>query len=167
MAVEISPADELPSVTRLRDFSATISASIVEEGGGEEGEGEGPPAPTVTIVSVTAEIVGGSDPGIVITPGSTSVTISGKHLSGFQDILTYVDKGQSDKTQTPKSVTGIENMPAGQNLFDLNQDKKQSLDRQFLITVTLDDDSAQSFTLKQTVLNDLESIKSFMGNYFK
>ncbi len=161
MAVEISPVDELPSVTRLRDFSSTVSASISEGG---EGEGE---TPAVTIVSVTAQLVGASDTGIIITPGTTSVTISGKHLSGFQDILTYVDKGQSDKTQAPKTVTGIENMPIGQNLFDLNQDKKQSLDRQFLITVKLSDDSSQTFTLKQTVLNDLESIRSFMGSYFK
>jgi hypothetical protein len=159
MAVEISPDEELPSVLRLKDFSATVSATIAE---GEEGGEE-----SATIVSVTAQLVGSSDPGIVITPGSTSVTISGKHITGFQDILTYVDKGQSDKTQAPKSVSGIENMPAGQNLFDLNQDKKQSLDRQFLITVTLDDDSAQSFTLKQTVINDLESMRSFMGSYFK
>jgi hypothetical protein len=158
MAVEISPDEELPSVLRLKDFSTTISAAIVE--GEEGGESE-------TITSVTAQLVGSADPGIVITPGPTSVTISGKHVTGFQDILTYVDKGQSDKTQTPKSVTGIENMPAGQNLFDLNQDKKQSLDRQFLIIVTLDDDSVQSFTLKQTVINDLESMRSFMGGYFK
>jgi len=159
MAVEISPDEELPSVLRLKDFSATVSATITE---GEEGGEE-----SATIVSVTAQLVGSSDPGIIIIPGSTSVTISGKHITGFQDILTYVDKGQSDKTQAPKIVSGIENMPAGQNLFDLNQDKKQSLDRQFLITVILDDDSVQSFTLKQTVINDLESMRSFMGSYFK
>lgn len=154
MPVEITPNDELPSVIRLKNFSATVSASITEEEGGQ-------------IVSVTAQLVGSDDPGISISSGSTSVTISGKHVSGFSDILTYVDKGQSDKTQTPKTVTGIENMPAGQNLFDLNQDKKQSLDRQYLITVTLDDDSTQTFTIKQTVQNDLESIRSFMGSYFK
>lgn len=161
MPVEITPNDQLPSVVRLQSFSTTVSASVVSggEGGGEE--------ESATVISVTAEMVGGKDPGINITAGESSVTISGKHVSGFSDILTYVDKGQSDKTQTPKTVVGIENMPPGQNLFDLNQDKKQSLDREFIITVNLSDETSTSFTLKQTVQNDLESIKSFMGSYFK
>ena len=152
MTVEISPSAEIPPAIRLQSFSTSVSASVVV----------GP----AVISSVTAHIVGSLDPGIIITSGPTSVTISGKHITGFEDILTYVDQGQSDKTQTPKSVSGIENMPVGQTLFNLNQDKKQSLDRQFLITVTLNDNSTESFVVKQTVLNDLESMTAFMGSYF-
>jgi len=158
VAIEILPEEELPAVTRLKEFTAVVSAVISE---GEEGGGSS------SIVSVSASIVGSPDPGLRITPGETSVTISGKHITGFEDILTYVDKGQSDLTQTPKKAVGIQNMPNGQTLFDLKQDGKQQLERQFAITVTLSDNSVQTFTLKQIVQNDLESIRSFMGSYFK
>jgi hypothetical protein len=154
MALEISPNDRLPDVVRLTDFSTTVTASFTE--------GE-----STTIVSVSAELAQGVDSGLRFTPGTDSVTISGKHVSGFTDILTYVDKGQSDKTQAPKKATGIENMPAGQTLFDLNQDRNQKIDRTFKIIVKLSDDSQQIFNLTQTVQNDLESIRAFMGSYFK
>jgi hypothetical protein len=156
MAISISP-EELLSVVRLKDFSLTISASVSSE---EEGE-------SATVVSVNAEVVGFSDPGIVITPGETSVIISGKHITGFTDILTYVDSGQSDKTQIPKKAIGIQNMPAGQNMFDLNQDTKKSLEREFRIVVKLSDDSEEFVIMKQTVENDLDSITNFMGSYYK
>jgi hypothetical protein len=154
MALEISPNDILPTVVRLKEFSATVNAVLTEE-------------ESFDIISVSAELSQGIDPGLKFTSGTDSVVISGKHVSGFVDILTYVDNGQSDKTQTPKKVTGIENMPPDQNLFDLNQDGNQSIERSFKITVKLSNDTEQIFTLTQTVENDLESIRSFMGSYYK
>jgi hypothetical protein len=169
MAISLSP-EELTSVVRLKNFSVTVTASVVTE---EPPESEAPPEsgggeePLVTVVAVTAELVGDPDSGIVVTPGETSVTISGRHITGFVDKLTYVDDGQSDKTQTPKTAIGIQNMPQGQNLFNLDQDPKKSLERQFKIIVTLSDDSTETAVLTQTVENDLDSIKDFMGSYFK
>jgi hypothetical protein len=168
MAISLSP-EELDPVIRLKNFSVTVTASVIAEEtteteGSEEGGGE---EPVVTVVAVTAELVGDPDSGIVVTPGETSVTISGRHVTGFVDKLTYVDDGQSDKTQTPKTAIGIQNMPQGQNLFNLDQDPKKSLERQFKIIVTLSDDSTETAVLTQTVENDLDSIKDFMGSYFK
>jgi hypothetical protein len=63
MAITINPDEEIPEVVRNQSFSASVSASADD---------------TEVIEQVTATLQGTAESGIVITPGETSVTISGR-----------------------------------------------------------------------------------------
>ena len=114
-----------------------------------------------TISSVTGVLSGTPlEPTITITGGSTSVTISGQHLNTFTDVFTYLEPGVSDLTATA-TATGRGNMPADKNLFDLNQDTRQSQTRTFTLTVN----GSITLSVTQQVQNPLEAMTSFMANY--
>jgi hypothetical protein len=147
MPVSINPV-MLSPVTRGEDFSFSIE--VIAE------------TPT-TINSITCILLNSTDP-ITITTTLTSINVAGKYISGWDDIFTYVDAGQSDKTQTPISVTGINNLPDSKNLFNLSQDTTDSVIREYSITVN-SNEGVQTFSLTQTVNNNLELIRSFMDNY--
>ena len=115
-----------------------------------------------TVSSVTGSLSGTPlEPGITVTGGSTSITISGKHQNTFTDIFQYTEPGQSDLTVTPTTVTGRGNVPSDKNLFDLNQDKRKSEIRTYNLVVN----GNTTLTVTQEVLNPLESMRQFMANY--
>jgi hypothetical protein len=62
-------------------------------------------------------------------------------------------------------------MPEDKNLYNLNQDQKQSVTRTWSITVAYSDLSGNpqeaTASLTQEVFNDLDAMKDFMGNYYK
>lgn len=156
MAIVIDPVSNLPAVTRDVNFSNTISAS------GDAGE---------NIISVTASLVGDPlEPTVSFNNAATSSTLSGQFKNGFTDIFQYVSKGSSTAVETPTVVVGQENVPPDQDLFDLNQDKNQSINRIIAVTVEYDDmGTPGTFTsnLTQPVFNNLDAMKNFMGSYFK
>jgi hypothetical protein len=161
-----APLDpELPEAIRDTEFSATVLASP------EEGDEDGPPLDPIVIESVAAVLLGDPDNGIKITPGTDSVTISGKHTSTFNDIFTFVSKGQSDKTETPKIVAGRNLLPDDANLFDLDQDRAGEKIREFKVIVTyhippaINTKLTEEVTIPQTVENGLEGVRQFMANY--
>jgi hypothetical protein len=105
---------------------------------------------------------------------ATSVVLTGKHLAGFTDNLSYVKKGSSDKQEDPVIAVGVENLPKVKEMFKLtNQDLTDSIDRQFKIIVEYRERQAgvtkykkQTFVLTQKVKNTLEAMKNFIGEYF-
>jgi hypothetical protein len=150
MSVSYTP-NPLDDVVRAVDFSLSISFSA----------GSG------TITSVTGELLGEVEP-IIITPAGNSLLVSGKYLSGWTDTFTYVDAGESNLTQAPKTAIGTENLPASQNLFDLDQDQTYIVVRQFSVTVEYTEDSlpyTTTFLIDHNVYNNLEAMRSFMDNY--
>lgn len=114
-----------------------------------------------TISSVTCVLTGSPSEPITILSGSSNVTISGKHINTFSDQFTYTDKGETDQTQTPKTVIGLGSVPDEKNLFNLVQDSRQSETRTYIITVN----GSQNFNITQQVLNPLEVKRQFMANY--
>ena len=151
MSVSFSP-DPVPPATRGKDFSQSVSVT----------------APG-SITSLSASLLGDAEPITVSTSGST-ISLSGKYLSGWQDIFTYVDAYQSDKTDTPKTAINIPNMPPDKNLYDLAQDQTHFIYRQYAVTVTYKDPDTllsvtQSSSFEHQVFNDLEIMREFMANY--
>jgi hypothetical protein len=61
-------------------------------------------------------------------------------------------------------------MPPKKELFDLNQDTRLSELKTYQITVNYDDEflapGTETFTVTQKILNDLESIRSFIDTYY-
>jgi hypothetical protein len=151
MAISFDPIP-VPPATRGKNFS--VSVSVTAPG---------------TISSMTVSLIGGSEP-ITISASGSNISLSGKYLSGWQDVFTYVEAGESDKTDTPKTAIDIPNMPPDKNLYDLDQDKKQSIIRQYSVTVVYDDpdtfmQETATATLDHEVFNDLEAMREFMANY--
>ena len=151
MAVTLNPNPPTDAI-RLKNFSFTVNVLAPGE-----------------VLSINVNLLGDPEPITIVTEES-SFTVTGKYETGFTDTLTYVNKGSSNLIEVPASVVGIQNMPDGKELFDLNQDQKQSLNRTYSVLVEYDEEgtiNTESLELTHTVLNDLESIRSFMANYFR
>jgi hypothetical protein len=160
ISIVVSPAGDTPteiqSTTRsVRDVNAPITAS------GDEMESN---------IIVIASSTGVSEHGITITSGPILATIVGKYADPFLDTFKYVSKGSSNKIETPTTVVGVQNMPPKKELFDLNQDTRLSELKTYQITVNYDDEflvpGTETFTVTQKILNDLESIRSFIDTYY-
>ena len=116
------------------------------------------------ITNVTATVQG-THPNLVITPGTTSVSITGTLDDPFIDEFTYIDEGQSDKTQTPITVQRVVNMPSDKVMYNLNQDATTYATETFTITVT-HDGSTTDFTIELKIYNEWEGIRAFVSNYY-
>lgn len=121
-----------------------------------------------TITSISVVLLGDDEP-ITITVSEPTITFDGTYLSGWDDVFTYVPPGESNKTTTPIEET-IDELPDGQDLYDLDQDQKHFISRNYDVTVTYvgsvsQEETTETETLAHEVFNDLESIRSFMANY--
>ena len=166
MAVTITPdgtATFLTDLTRPNfTMNQTVSATATASGG-----------QVANVTNVTATVQG-TQPNLVITPGSTSVSITGSIEDPFVDEFTYIEQGESDKTQTPVTVQRIVNMPADKLFYDLNQDNTNFTTEIFNITVQWESGTAgnlvaqtpATFTLELKIYNEWEGIRSFVSNYY-
>ena len=165
MAVTITPdeATGLTDITRPNfTMNQTVSASCSVT------------SPNVCNVTNVTATVQGTQPNLVITPGSTSVSITGSIEDPFVDEFTYIEQGESDKTQTPVTVQRIVNMPADKLFYDLNQDNTNFTTEIFNITVQWESGTAgnlvaqtpATFTLELKIYNEWEGIRSFVSNYY-
>jgi hypothetical protein len=121
-----------------------------------------------TITNISVVLIGEQD-SITITIDEPTIDFEGTYLSGWDDVFTYVPPGESDKTTTPINAT-IDELPDGQDLYNLNQDQKQFIARNYDVTVTYigsvsQEETTETETLTHEVFNDLESIRAFMSNY--
>ena len=166
MTVTITPdeATDLADITRPNfAINQTVSATATAT------------APNVAnVTNVTASLQSGSEPDLVITDGTTSVNIGGTLQDPFVDEFTYIDEGQSDKTQTPVTVQRVVNMPADKLMYNLNQDTTEYTSRFFTITVNWEEgpvgnlvaQTPATFTLELKIYNEWEGIRAFISNYY-
>ena len=166
MTVSITPdeATDLADITRPNfAINQTVSASATPSGSN-----------VANVTNVTASLQSGSEPDLVITNGTTSVNIGGTLQDPFVDEFTYIDEGQSDKTQTPVTVQRVVNMPADKLMYNLNQDTTEYTSRFFTITVNWEQGPAgnlvaqtpATFTLELKIYNEWEGIRTFISNYY-
>tara|TARA_A100000164_G_scaffold126266_1_gene112001 strand:+ start:1241 stop:1741 length:501 start_codon:yes stop_codon:yes gene_type:complete len=166
MAVTITPdgtATFLTDLTRPNfAMNQTVSASCSVA------------SPNVCNVTNVTATVAGTQPDLVITPGSTSVSITGSIEDPFVDEFKYVEQGESDKTSTPVTVQRLVNMPPDKVMFDLNQDNTSYTTETFTVTVqwesgpvgNLTAQAPASFTLELKIYNEWEGIRSFISDYY-
>ena len=152
MAVTITPdeATGLTDITRP-NFAMNQTVTASDDDGGD-------------ITNVTATVQG-THPNLVITPGTTSVSITGTLDDPFVDEFTYIEQGESDKTQTPITVQRVVNMPSDKVMYNLNQDATTYATETFTITVT-HDGSTTDFTIELKIYNEWEGIRAFVSNYY-
>jgi len=133
------------------------------------------PATDANVTNVTASVAG-TQPNLVITPGTTSVNIGGTLQDPFMDQFTYVEKGTDDSLypKIPVTVTKVDNMPSDKLLYDLNQDNTSPYIETFTVTVQWEQGTAGNlvaqspvtFTLELKINNEYEGIRSFISNYY-
>ena len=130
-------------------------------------------SPNVCAVTNVSATVQGSQPNLVITPGTTSVSITGTLADPFSDSFTYVEQGKTNLNSTPTTVEGTDNMPDDKVLYDLNQDGSNYVSEFFDITVQWESgpsgnlvaQTPATFTLELKIYNEWEGIRSFVSNY--
>jgi hypothetical protein len=133
-------------------------------------------APNVANVTNVTASVAGTQPDLVITPGTTSVNIGGTLQDPFNDQFTYVEKGTDASLypKTPVTVTKLSNMPSGKLMYNLEQDNTTPYIETFTITVNWEQGPAGNlvaqtpvtFTLELKINNAYEGIRSFISNYY-
>ncbi len=168
MSVTITPDEVtgLADITRPNfAMNQTVSASATPTA----------PADTANVTNVTASVAG-TQPNLVITPGTTSVNIGGTLQDPFEDQFTYVEKGTDDSLypKIPVTVTKVDNMPSDKLLYDLNQDNTSPYIETFTVTVQWEQGTAGNlvaqtpvtFTLELKINNEYEGIRSFISNYY-
>jgi len=165
VTVSITPdeATGLPDITRPNfTMNTSVSASCTVQS---------PNQCAITNVSATVQ---GNQPNLVITPGTTSVSITGTLADPFSDFFTYVEQGSTNLNTSPVTVEGTDNMPSDKVLYDLNQDGSNYVSEFFDITVQWESGTSGSmtaqtpatFTLELKIYNEWEGIRSFISNYY-
>jgi len=145
-----------------RTVNATVSVQVVvEEGGEEEFEIE-----DFRVVPRTPQ------PNVLIfKEDEDTIRIQGTYFDPFDDIFTYVDKGSSDKLETPTTVVGVSNLPPNKDFFDLNQDDRQVETIFYDVFVDLKDKMTQEITTEELeithdILNEFEGLRVFVAEYY-
>ena len=151
MAITITP-DEATGLTDITRPNFAINQTVTASSDGGD-----------TITNVTASVAG-NQPDLVITSGTTSVTIGGTLTDPFNDQFTYVEKGTT-YPKTPVTVTKVSNMPPDKLMYNLEQDNTTPYTETFTITVTADTGTT-TFTLELKINNAYEGIRSFISNYY-
>ena len=121
-----------------------------------------------------SNVGGGTDltSTLTITPGTSSVSISGTFDDPFSDSFTYVERGGTDLVDTPTTVVGVSNMPANKDFYFLDQDQRWYVLVTFTIQVV--ETAPSPYTGSNTatfyptlrVENEWEGIRSFVDTYY-
>ena len=180
MAVSItcSPAGDIPATQFAEKtrpdytLSHTVSASTSDED--DEVTSVTCTAVTYSYYNASDSVVGGATDltsTLTITPGTTSVNISGTFDDPFSDSFTYVDKGGTNLVDTPTTVIGVSNMPPNKEYYLLDQDTRNYVIVTFtiLVEVTTTIGGATSTVTKTATLqvnNEWEGIRSFVDTYY-
>ena len=131
-------------------------------------------AVTYSYYNASDTVVGGATDltsSLTITPGTSSVSISGTFDDPFSDSFTYVEKGSTNLVETPTTIIGVSNMPANKEYYLLDQDTRNYVIVTFTIVVTIDSTignttSTETFTATLQVNNEWEGIRSFVDTYY-
>ena len=153
-------------------LSHTVSASTSDED--DEITSVTCTAVTYSYYNASDSVVGGATDltsTLTITPGTTSVNISGTFDDPFSDSFTYVDKGGTNLVDTPTTVIGVSNVPPNKEYYLLDQDTRNYVIVTFTIEVVVDTTiGGTTSTVTQTatlqVNNEWEGIRSFVDTYY-
>jgi len=179
MAVSITCSPQGDSTTQFTEkerpdytLNHTVSASTSDED--DEVTSVTCTAVTYSYYNASDSVVGGATDltsSLTITPGTTSVNISGTFDDPFSDSFTYVDKGGTNLVDTPTTVIGVSNVPPNKEFYLLDQDTRNyvivTFTIQVVVTTTI---GGATSTVTQTatlqVNNEWEGIRSFVDTYY-
>ena len=178
VSITCSPAGEIPASQFAEKerpdytLSHSVSASTSDED--DDITNVNCTAVTYSYYNASDSVVGGATDltsTLTITPGTTSVNISGTFDDPFSDSFTYVEKGSTNLVETPTTIIGVSNMPANKEYYLLDQDTRNYVIVTFtiLVEVTTTIGNTTSTVTKTATLqvnNEWEGIRSFVDTYY-
>ena len=124
--------------------------------------------PTDNLESVTITTTG-QDQNIILTNGVNSASVTGQYtLALFPNTeIQYVDKGQSDKTQTPTVVNGTESVPNFKEIISVKPDPTQKISVSYTITAKSVEGSTETKTYTHDVIQTYNNLRNWLLEYFE
>lgn len=124
--------------------------------------------PTDALESVTITTTG-QDQSVILTNGTNSASVTGQYtLALFPSTeIKYVDKGKSDKTQTPVVVNGTESVPDFKEIISVKPDPTQKISISYTVTAKSVDGSSESKTYTHDVIQTYNNLKDWLLDYFE
>ena len=127
--VSISPT-KLPDVFPDQQFSQIITSS------GSNG--------SISISNTTIEVISANTKAVFLANSfffgltATQCLANGQYVTPFTDTFQFVDRGESAPNyDTPKTIIGTTLMPKDQDYFDLDQDLREKVTKEYKVTVNL------------------------------
>jgi len=179
MAITISKT-QLDSITKP-DLNPSDTLTFIE-------------GATDTITNIQCTIEDDPHVNIVIDLAELSITLSGYYIDPYKDFFYLLDPGKSafpesqkfqkiysgnSNIMEPLVFQGITGIPRGKDMYRVEQDTTPLYTKTFTATVTYTrytsaskgtsdiGDLKEVFTFTQEVLNNSESIRLFLLNYFQ
>jgi hypothetical protein len=139
------------------NINNTINVTFTPDAGSE--------SETLISVTIIADI---NEDSISLNNGISSCSIQGNYtLDLFDKInIKYVDKGFSDKNQTPIIVDKISLVPENKEVFEVSSDPRQSILVTYTVTATTSAGVSESSTYTYTIGQTYDSIKNWIQDYF-
>jgi len=128
---------------------------------------------TITISASAGEIITSvtfsknfTDSEVLLTNSTSVLTVTGRHTTAFAgDEIIYVEKGSSDKLQTPSTQNNFSSVPPNKDLVEENQDDSDNKVRTYT-AIVYHSAGSNTFTFTQTVNNDVTSAMNFLKSYY-
>ena len=120
---------------------------------------------SLSSVTIVADIADGS---ISLNNGTSSCSITGNYTLDLFDSITikYVDKGSSDKIQTPVVVNKTNLVPANKDVFKVSSDPNIKKTITYTVTATTNQGSSATSTYTYDVIQTYDAIKGWIQDYF-
>ncbi len=172
--ISISP-DKLPDARPDVTFSQIITASGSNS--------------SITISNTTIEVISANTRSIFLANSgflsvsntvlsNTQCQANGVYVTPFIDTFQFVTIGRSTNYESAKSVVGTTFLPRDQDFFDLDQDLREKITKQYRVTVNYtnskpDGNTSNSyansfiFVVEQDVINDFDRMRVFVQQYYE
>ena len=167
--VVLSP-DKLPNVFPDVTFSQVITAS------GANG--------SINISNTTIEVISANTKSVFLANSgffglsSNQCQANGVYVTPFSDIFQYVNRGRSTNYESAKSIVGTTLLPRDQDFFDLVQDLREKVTKEYKVTVNYTNTAPSGnaslaysnsfvFVVEQDIINDIERMRVFVQQYYE
>jgi hypothetical protein len=144
-----------PAVTDLGQETVGTNFNFLFSATSDEGE--------IIAMSVTPSI---ENSGVTVTSSS----VSGAYTSGVfpNSSVTYVDKGESDKTQKPVTLTGsLDAVPNKKEILEVAGDPVSEVTVTYVVTAEDDLGETASQTYSYIVMQDYSPIHDWLEDYME
>ena len=120
---------------------------------------------SLSSVDIVADI---NEDSITLSNGTSSCSIKGNYTLDLFDSITikYVDKGSSDKIQTPIVVNKTNLVPANKDVFEVSSDLNIKKTITYTVTATTNQGSSATSTYTYDVIQTYDAIKGWIQDYF-
>jgi len=158
-----SPDGALPLPNKTIDIQVNDSVSALY-------------TPTTTDIISNVTATWNASTSLILTPSFTGTTAT-VTITGTQGIdvfnqysAKYIDRGQSDNTQTPVIVTDLTLVPDFKEIYQINVDPRTSINLSFNIVVYIENNLVPVTSYTQTynfdVFQTYTNVKTWTDDYF-